>query len=273
MTGAESTKISLHNKRIALAVRDAARQAAFRDRVLEEYVAEAPKMRAEMERLKSNGLNPTAWLNAASVPGAFKVNEATASGKLLADVFRQCELDHQNPRHWRILLDALVEQCFRGPGAPQKWDEAGYFELLADIRIVQKLFPTKKTHAELAKVLTSEEPFKSKYERERTNFPGFRKVIGRALNPKINPAVNVPEGADWIAARAERAAQEYGLPTELGIKEQVEALEQLLIDNERQKFFEAHKGDSSDFVEEEWLKRLSVVREFAKLEAKRIREM
>jgi hypothetical protein len=273
MAGNGSTKISLYQKRVALAVRDAARQAAIRDQVLEEYVAEAPEIRVEMERLNSNGLNPTAWLNAASVPGAFKINEATASGKLLAKVFRECELDREKPRHWRILVDALVAQCFRGPGAPQKWDEAGYYDLLEDIRAAQKRFPAAKTHAELAKVLTSKEPFKSKYEKEKTNFPGFRKVIGRALNPKVNPAVDVPEGEDWIAFRAERAAQEYGLPTALGIKVQLEVLAQLVLDNERQRFFEAHKHDSREFVEAEWQKLEPKVKEFAKSEAQRIREM
>jgi hypothetical protein len=144
MKEAEAAKIDLQNKRIALAVRDAARYASIRDRVLEEHVSQRPEIRAEMERLNSQGLDPTAWLNAISVPWLFRIDEMTPSGKLLAEVFRQCELDHRKPRHWRILLDALVENCFRGPGAPQKWDEAGLVELLEDIRAVQKRFRARR---------------------------------------------------------------------------------------------------------------------------------
>jgi hypothetical protein len=111
-----------------------------------------------------------------------------------------------------------------------------------------------------------------KYQRQTTDFPGFRKVIGRALNPKLNPAASVPEGADWIAFRAEKAAQEFGLPTEMGIAAQLATLEQLVIEKERQSFFEKHKAEDKEFVETEWQKRLPMAREFAKLEAKRIRE-
>jgi hypothetical protein len=269
MTGPAKTQ--LQNKRIALAVRDAARYASIRDRVLEEHVSQRPDVRAEMERLNSQGLDPTAWLNIISVPWLFRINEATTSGKLLAEVFRQCELDHRRPRHWRILLDALVEQCFRGPGAPQKWDEAGLLELVEDIRAVQKQFPGKKSNAELAKLLTTKKPFKDKYQRQMTNFPGFRKVIGRALNPELNPAVTVPQGADWIAFRAEKAAQEFGLPTEIGIATQLETLERLVIENMKEYFLKMRKDEAKEFVEAEWQKLLPAVREFAKLEVQRIR--
>ena len=98
-------KIPLHNKRIALAVRDAARYASIRDRVLEEYVGQRPDIRAEMERLNSQGLDPTAWLNVISVPWLFRIDERSSSGKLLAKVFNACELDPGKPRHWRILLE------------------------------------------------------------------------------------------------------------------------------------------------------------------------
>jgi hypothetical protein len=171
------------------------------------------------------------------------------------------------------LLDALVEQCFRGPGAPQKWDEAGLVELLEDIRAVQKRFPGKKSNSELAKLLTTKKPFKDTYQRQTTDFPGFRKVIGRALNPELNPAASVPEGADWIAFRAEKAAKEFGLPTEIGIATQLAMLERLVIEQERGSFFEKHKDEDKEFVEAEWQRQLPTAREFAKLEAQRIRKI
>jgi hypothetical protein len=62
------TKILFHNKRIALAVRDAAKYASIRDRVLEEYVGQRLDIRAEMERLNSQGLDPTAWLTVSQKP-------------------------------------------------------------------------------------------------------------------------------------------------------------------------------------------------------------
>jgi hypothetical protein len=261
-----------HNK-IALAVRDAAKYASIRDRVLEEYVGQRPDIRAEMERLNSQGLDPTAWLNVISVPWLFRIDEMSPSGKLLAEVFNVCELDPGKPRHWRILLEALVEQCFRGAGAPQKWDEGGLMELLEDIRAVQKRFPGKHSNSKLAELLTTEKPFKDKYERLATDFPGFRKVIGRALNPKLNPAVSVPEGADWITFRAQKAAKEFGLPTEIGIATQLAMLERLVIEQERQSFFEKHRDEDKEFVEAEWQRRLPMAREFAKLEAQRIRKI
>ena len=110
--------------------------------------------------------------------------------------------------------------------------------MLEDIRAVQKLFPGKKSNSELAELLTTKKPFKDKYQR-LTDFPGFRKVIGRALNPKLNP--NVLEGEDWIAFRAEKAAKEFGLPTELGIATQMATLERLVMENMRQYFLEKHK--------------------------------
>jgi hypothetical protein len=226
-----------------------------------------------MERLNSQGLDPTAWLNAISIPGLFRINEKTSTGKLLAEVFKQCELDHRKPRHWRILLDALVEQCFRGPGAPQKWDEAGLVELLEDIRAVQKLFPGKKSRSELAKLLTTKKPFRDKYQRQTTNFPGFRKVIGRALDPKLNPAVNVPEGADWVTFRAEKAAQALGLPTEIGVAAHLATLEQLQIESIREFFFEKRKGEATEVIEAEWQSLLPAVRELAKSEVERIRKI
>jgi hypothetical protein len=268
----ESENAKLQNKGVASAVRDAARYAAIRDQVLEDHIARRPEIRAEMDRLNSQEADPTAWLNVISVPWLFKIDEATPSGKLLAEVFRQCELDHRKPRHWRILLDTLVEKCFRGAGAPPKWDEAGLYELLEDIRAVQKQFPGKKSKSELAKLLTTKKPFKDKYEKLETDFPGFRKVIGRALNPKLNPAANVPEGEDWITFRARNAAQEYGLQTEIGIEVQLATLERLVLEETRQRFLEMRKDEAKELVETEWQKLLPAAREFAKAEAQRIRE-
>ena len=145
-------------------------------------------------------------------------------------------------------------------------------ELLEDIRAVEKRFPGKHSNSKLAELLTTKKPFKDKYKKLATDFPGFRKVIGRALNPKLNPAVSVPEGVDWITFRAQKAAQEFGLPTEIGIAAQLAMLERLVMERERQSFFEKHKDDDRDFVEAEWQGRLPAAREFAKLEAQRIRE-
>jgi hypothetical protein len=94
-----SKDIGFPNKRFALAVRDAARYASLRDGVLEEYVSQRPEIRAEMERMNSLGLDSTAWLNVISVPGLFRIDEKSSSGKLLGEVFKACELDPAKPRH------------------------------------------------------------------------------------------------------------------------------------------------------------------------------
>src|ERR1700737_1243442 len=75
MKEAGPAKIDFQRNRFALAVRDAARQASIRGGVLEEYVSHRPEIRAEMERLKSQGLDPTAWLHVISIPRLFKINE------------------------------------------------------------------------------------------------------------------------------------------------------------------------------------------------------
>jgi hypothetical protein len=271
MTGTGPTTVSFYNKRFASAVRDAAKHASIRDGVLEQHISERPEVKAEMDRLNSQGLNPTAWLNAASIPWLFRIDENTPSGKLLAEVFRQSELDHRKPRHWRILLDALVEQCFRGPGAPQKWDEGGLVELLVDIRAIQKRFTGTKRNTELAKLLKSKDPFRQKYR--KFDRETLRKAIGRALNPKINHAASLPDGADLITYRAEMAAQRYGLPTAVGIDAQLATLEKIQIESMRSFFFESHKHEEKELVEAQWQKLLPAFLKLAKSEAQRIREV
>ena len=163
-------KIDFQNNRFASAVRNSARYASARDRALEEHISQRPEISAQMERLKSQGLDPTAWLHVISIPWLFRINEQTSSGRLLAEVFKQCELDHRNPRHWRILLDALVEQCFRGPGAPQKWDEGGLVEILADIRAVQARYPEVKSNIEVAKHLEEQGALQEEVQKVRQRY-------------------------------------------------------------------------------------------------------
>lgn len=262
-------KIDFQNNRFASAVRDSARYASARDRVLEKHISQRPEISAQMERLQSQGLDPTAWLHVISIPWLFRINEQTSSGRILAEVFKQCELDHRNPRHWRILLDALVEQCFRGPGAPQKWDEGGLVEILADIRAVRARYPEVKSNIEVAKFLRSKDPFKKKYKRFDND--RLRKIVGRAIDPKFNPAAEVAEGEDWLKFRAERAARELGLPTEVGVEAQMANLEQLVLDNMRKFYFERREAEPAAIVEADWQQLLPELREFAKSEAERIR--
>ena len=59
-------KIPVHNKRIALAVRDAARYASIRDQVLEEYVGNTPndtRTCVAVEVARVGERRPTAPLN------------------------------------------------------------------------------------------------------------------------------------------------------------------------------------------------------------------
>lgn len=237
----------LANKKIADAVLREAKQAALRDQVLTEYCSSLPNYREEMDRLGRIGFDPMAWLDVVSVPAAFSVDGTRASEKLLEDVFKYCDLDPGKPRHWRILVDALVNQCFRAAGAPQKWNEEGLFDLLCDIRDLQKRFPGAIENVQLANLLSKKQPYKAKYQAIGTET--LRKLVGKALNPSANPTAAIAEDQDFVAVRAEQARRKLGLPSALGVAIQQKILEEYHFDLARQKLEELARAAGRAFTE------------------------
>ena len=261
----------LANKKIAEAVRQEARQASIRDKVLIEYLSSSSdEHRAQIERASRQGLDPMAWLNALSVPSAFAIDGNQPSERLLCEVFMQCELEPSNPRHWRILVDALVNQCFRTAGAPQKWTEVQLFNLLCDIREVQKRSPKMKGNAQLAKLLSSKQPYKEKYSKYDGNT--LRKLVGRALNPVSNPTAGIADDVDFITARAVRAKRVLGLPTELGVLLQIRLLEKDAFDRARKYLEVRHRDTGREFTEDDWLAYLPHVQKIVDAEVESFRK-
>lgn len=241
----------LANKRLAEAVRKEAQQAAAADEALTRYLSSFPEYRDTMDRLAKQGLDPMAWFNVASARFAFSVDSTKPSEALLAEVFQQCDLDPKKPRHWRILVDSLVDQLFRSAGAPQKWTDERLFVLLCDIRELQKLYPAVKENGQLAKLLLSKKPYKEKYHND-FNQETLRKLVGKALNPKLNPTAAIADDDDFIAARAEQAARKLGLPTELGNMALTEMLEKDLLAQWRAHFEEKYRAEGRTFTEANW---------------------
>jgi hypothetical protein len=268
LKGKPEANSRFENKHLALAVRQAASYAAVRLKVLEQEFNDRPEIRTQLEKLNSNGLDPNAFFNAGSVPQLLKITEST-SGKLLAEVFRYCELDHRQPMHWRLLLDALVQECFRRVGAPEKWDEGGYFDLLLDIRAVQKKFPDAKQQTRLAKLLKGEKPFKEKYKNFGSD--NLRKLVGKAMDPNINPMAKFADGEDWVAAWAEKGRREVGLPSEIGITVQMKTMEKLWIDGAHEHLRKRYEQDGKVFTAQDWEALLPTVQAIAKAEVEAIR--
>jgi hypothetical protein len=73
-------KIDFQNNRFA--VRDSARYASARDRVLEEHISQRPETSAQLERMKSQGLDPTAWLNVISVRARYPEVKSNRGGEI-----------------------------------------------------------------------------------------------------------------------------------------------------------------------------------------------
>ena len=114
----KQAKRRLEERHFAIAVRDAAKSRMVQLEHIERHFAERPDIRAKMEHMNSAGLDPLAFLDAISIPRLLRLDEQNSKDLLLAEAFSFCDLDHRKPMHWRILLDALVQECFRGPGKP-----------------------------------------------------------------------------------------------------------------------------------------------------------
>jgi hypothetical protein len=130
-------------------------------------------------------------------------------------------------------------------------------------------FPEKKANGQLAKLLRTKAPFKGKYAEfgEHT----LRKLVGRALDPGVNPSASIAEGEDFIAARADWAARQFGLPNELGIALQKEILEKYYLEIARSNLRERHNAVGREFTNDDWLEYLPSVRGLVDAQVTRLR--
>lgn len=133
--------------------------------------------------------------------------------ELLRDIFKFCDLNIHNPLHWRVLLDAIVQTGFKSAGAPTEWDEADYFLLLQDIRELQRIDPTLKSHVAIARELRRHKNFKIKYAKLDHDY--LRRHVSNARNSAINMFAKMRSDESFDDFLAQERTSQLGLPAGL----------------------------------------------------------
>jgi hypothetical protein len=166
-----------------------------------------------------------AIIDAGTMKYALTVDPDDPADRLLRDTFSLCDLDSTNPRHWRILLETIIELTFKKSGAPEKWDEAALFELQMDIRELQRLEPSATHNKKIAELLRKKEPFKSKYG---MGFGYLRKLVGKARDARFNRMVEFNEDQDFLKYVAEQRRRRSGVSPEIASSLVEKAVEELI---------------------------------------------
>lgn len=240
----------LEERHFAQAVRSIAQARKANLEHIERHFAERPDIRSKMESLTSAGLDPFAFLDVISAPGLLRIDEKDSRDQLLAEAFSFCELDHRKPMHWRILLDALVQACFRGPGKPPKWNEQGYYDLLIDIRALQG--SSSISDIEIARKLKQG---KTRTKYSHVSVSRLRRLVAQTLDPTVNPLAEM-KNEDLITFRAEWAERELGLPADIAIARQKDAMEALVLEDVVKPFFAKTLKGGESLTAAEWLELL-----------------
>ena len=139
--------------------------------------------------------------------------QLTSSDNLLSDVFDFCGLDPAKAYDWRVLINAMAEVCFKGPGRPQSQSAFRYRELLADIRLLQDKSPSLKQYTKLATALRTTRPFRRKYEQIEHGY--LRKLVKKALDPRSNVFVLQRSEESHASFGAQLMSKELNVPEDL----------------------------------------------------------
>jgi hypothetical protein len=182
----------------------------------------------------------------ATMAAAFKRPQPSEDG-LLIDVFKYCELDPNNPLHWRALFDAMIDAGFRNAGAKARWTEEEYLDLMLDIRALQIKWPSVRTHGETARQLQKRHPYKAKYENFDWGY--LRKLVAKAQNPKINFYASLKPGDSVSELYAVHSTKKAGLSVEID-----EAYRQRVTD-----FLSKNSGMASRLEEDERLQNEAII--------------
>jgi hypothetical protein len=118
---------------------------------------------------------------------ALSLKPSDLNYQLLRNAFADTGLDPEKPLHWRLLLESLVEVCFRGPGAKKKWDEAGLFELFLDIEAIQKSHPGLTSNPKIAQRIKGMKSLRERYKTIDTQ--ALTKLVRKARSPIHNPGI------------------------------------------------------------------------------------
>jgi hypothetical protein len=177
-----------------------------------KIAVEVAESAARQENAEKNQGIARTIIDVASVKYALKIDELDPAHDLLRNAFAFCELDADNPRHWRILLQATMEVAFKKSGAHEKWDDGAFFELKMDINELKRLEPSATTDEKVAALLKKREPFKSKY----TMKLGYlRKLVGKARDQRFNVMAGYDEEDDFLEFLAARRRERYNVSAEM----------------------------------------------------------
>lgn len=125
----------------------------------------------------------------------FHLDEKKEIDRRLKAAFKFCGLSEEDPRHWRVLLNALVTECFPKKGRTISRDQGSLFELLLDIHELQATNP-KLTNAEaIARKLLRLRTFPKKYPTIKS-VGSLTKLVRKAQDPKHNPYARYREEKD-----------------------------------------------------------------------------
>jgi hypothetical protein len=142
------------------------------DRVLREagLVGPISKQNLSFEKLKQKA-------------NFFQLDQTREIDERLKKAFEFCGLNEEEPRHWRVLLNALVMECFPKRGRRKKWDQEGLFELAWEIREVQAAHPKLTEAKDIAKKLLRISRFTKKYP-SINSVGSLTKLVRKARNEK-----------------------------------------------------------------------------------------
>jgi hypothetical protein len=163
---------------------------------------------------------------------ALKVDPSNSDHNLLKKAFASCSLDPEKPHHWRLLLDSLVSVCFRESGAPEKWDDLGFFRLLTDIRALQKAEPALESNPDVAKRLQTSKLFGTKYENRSK--AALTKLVAKARSPALDYLNEADLGMVLLKRQHEAAGKKWTDEYERNIRPVAEKILNKLLERELQ---------------------------------------
>jgi hypothetical protein len=228
----DNNRVRKMSKTVSIVDRKKSFESNFADEVrrlvsVRKKAVEVSEAAVRQERSAKNQGIAEDVLNAGTTKYALTLDTDDPADRLLRDVFAFCALDPMNPWHWRILLETTIEVAFKKSGAREKWDDGAFFELMMDVRELQRLDPSAKTDKRIAELLKKKEPFKSKYTME-TGY--LRKLVGKAQDPRFNPMAEYDEEENFLEFLAMRRREKSGVSAEMAssliekfVEDQIEA--------------------------------------------------
>jgi hypothetical protein len=127
----------------------------------------------------------------------FRLDHTKEADRRLKEAFEFCELSHEEPRHWRALLNVLVTECFLKKGRSSTRDKQSLFELLLDIHELQAKNPKLIKAEDIARKLLRSSKFTKKHPSVK-KVSSLTRLVRKAQDPKHNPYTRYREDQDIV---------------------------------------------------------------------------